>query len=317
MPSLKSHRPLNPITHPRFSDVATFNRLPWVPKPKKGEADVVILGVPFDGGTTFRAGARLGPRAVRQASVLSRNFHPELAVNVYDRLSVVDGGDVSVNPLNLKKTFQNIKTHLKELYKNEARIITVGGDHSILLPELEVMHARFGKPILIQFDAHTDTADHAWGEKYHHGTPIRRAIESGFIDGKDVFQIGIRGPLTHAEQEEYCRKEKINILDMNAFESSIQRKKFFDRLRKIAKNRPCHITFDVDGIDPAFTPGTGTPVPGGLTTREAFQCLRALKGLNIVGGSVVEISPPYDHADMTALVGSAIIFEILALMAIK
>src|SRR5262249_49613339 len=158
---------------------ATFNRLPYIHDLKGKNVDIAILGVPYDGGTTFRPGARFGPRAVREASALNRNYHPELKVAVYEKLNVVDGGDISVNPSNLQATYQNIETRLTEIHAAGARAICVGGDHSILLPELRAAHRKYGELTLIHFDAHTDTGDEAWGEKYHHGTPIRRAIEEG------------------------------------------------------------------------------------------------------------------------------------------
>jgi agmatinase len=301
--------------------VATFNRLPYVPDLKGKGVDVAILGVPFDGGTTYRPGARFAPRAVREASALCRNFNPQLGVHVYEKLNVVDGGDISVNPLNIHTTFKNIETHVRAAHDAGARTVLVGGDHSILLPELRAINARYGKPILVQFDAHTDTADAAWGERYHHGTPVRRAIDEDLITGADVFQIGIRGPLTSADQEAYCRREKINILGIDDFNEPKKREAFFSSLRNRAlsksraKSRPVFITFDVDGVDPAFAPGTGTPVVGGMTSFEALHCVRKLKGLHICGADVVEISPPHDHADLTSLLGAALVFEFLSLMA--
>ena len=315
--SRPKYAPKNPLQSPRFGDVATFNRLPYVPDLKGKEVDIAILGVPFDGGTSFRPGSRFGPRAVRDASVLCRNFNPSLGVHVYESLNVVDGGDISVNPLNLQATFKNIEAHVRKVHQAGARAILVGGDHSIFLPELRAIHAQFGKPIVIQFDAHTDTADSAWGEKYHHGTPIRRAIEEGLISGADVCQIGIRGPLTAADQEDYCRQQKINILDIEAFYDLKRRDQFFNAIHNRAKkgSRPVYITFDVDGVDPAYAPGTGTPVVGGMTSLDALQSLRKLQGLKICGANVVEISPPYDHAELTSLLGAAIVFECLSLMA--
>ncbi|MBU6374441.1 MAG: agmatinase [Bdellovibrionales bacterium] len=316
-----NYRPKNPLISPRFGDIATFNRLPYLPDLKGKQVDVAILGVPFDGGTTFRPGARFAPRAVREASALNRNFHPTLGVQVYERLNVVDGGDISVNPLNLQTTFKNIEKHVSQVHSAGARAILVGGDHSILLPELRAIHKKFGKPILVQFDAHTDTADSAWDEKYHHGTPVRRAIEEDLLSGSDIFQIGIRGPLTSADQESYCREQKINTLSIDDFYDIRKRDQFFHLIHSKAqkgpkkKSRPVYVSFDVDGVDPAYAPGTGTPVVGGMTSREALDAVRKLKGLQICGANVVEISPPYDHAELTSLLGAALIFEFLSLMA--
>jgi agmatinase len=306
---------MNPLKSPRFGDVATFNRLPYVPDLKGKQVDVAILGVPFDGGTTFRPGARFGPRAVREASVLNRNYNPDLEVAIYERLNVVDGGDISTNPINIQTTLRSIEEHVRAAHAAGARTVCVGGDHSILLGELRAVHAKYGPVTLVHFDAHTDTADAAWGEKYHHGTPIRRAIEEGLLKGSSIFQIGIRGPLTAADQEEYSRSQRINTCDMDAFTDPRKRDAFFSKLRKTAGRGPCFLTFDVDGIDPAFTPGTGTPVVGGLTSREALHSVRRLEGLRFVGADVVEISPPFDHAELTSLMGAALVFEFLSLMA--
>lgn len=310
-------RPLNPLTHPRFGDVATFNRLPYVPEIKDKSVDVAILGVPFDGGTTYRPGARFAPRAVRDASVLNRNYHPEHGVHVYETLNVVDAGDVTCIPMNLTRTLNNIEIRVREIHRAGARTICVGGDHSIVLAELRGLAKKYGPITFIQFDAHTDTADSAWGEKYHHGTPVRRAIEEGLLQGNRIFQIGIRGPLTTADQDDYVRAQRINVLGMQHYEDTRTREAFFAKLRKVAGTGPCFLSFDVDGVDPAFAPGTGTPVVGGLSSREALACLRRLSGLHFVGADIVEISPAYDHADITSLLGAAIVFEVLGLMALR
>lgn len=311
------YNPINPLKSPRFGEVATFNRLPYVPDVQGKQIDIVLLGIPFDGGTTFRSGSRFGPRAVRDASVLCRNFNPQLAVHVYETFNVVDGGDVSVNPLNLQKTMQSIEKHVSQIHQAGARAIGIGGDHSILLPELRAIHKKYGEITLIQFDAHTDTADSAWEEKYHHGTPIRRAIEEGILVGSKVFQIGVRGPLTSPTQDDYIKEQKINVLDIDSFYDLNQRNSFFNQIKAVAGDGPCYLTFDVDGVDPAYAPGTGTPVIGGMTSFEALQSVRRLKGLNFVGADVVEISPPYDHAELTSLLGAALVFEFLSLMAYK
>jgi agmatinase len=315
-PEASRYRPANPLKSPRFGDIATFNRLPYVPDLQGKGVDVAILGVPFDGGTTYRPGARFAPRAVREASVLNRNFHPVLEVGVYEKLNVVDAGDISTNPLNLQETFGLIEARLSEVHAAGARAICVGGDHSIILPDLRAVHKKFGDVVLVHFDAHTDTADAAWGEKYHHGTPLRRAIEENVLKGSDIFMIGIRGPLTSPTQEDYCVEQKINILDIDGFYDHRKRDEFFARIQKHAAGRPVFVTFDVDGVDPAYAPGTGTPVVGGMTSFEALHSVRRLKGLDVVGANVVEISPPFDHADITSLLGAALVFEFLGLMAI-
>jgi agmatinase len=296
--------------------VATFNRLPYVPELEGKGIDIAILGIPYDGGTTFRPGARFGPRAVRDSSVLCRNYNPQLEVSVYESLNVVDGGDISVNPINIQTTYEQIEAHINRVHEAGARAVCVGGDHSVLLPDLRAVYKKYGEITLIHFDAHTDTADSAWGEKYHHGTPIRRAIEEGLLQGPKIFQIGIRGPLTSPDQDKYLAEQKINVLDIDAFYDIPARNAFFEKIKKVAGKGPCYLTFDVDGIDPAYAPGTGTPVVGGMTSFEALQCVRKLKGLHFVGANVVEIAPPYDHADLTSLLGAALVFEFLSLMAV-
>ena len=312
--------PVNPLKSPRFGDLATFNRLPYLPDfhlKKASDVDVAILGIPFDGGTTFRPGARFAPRSVREASVLCRNYNANLKVGVYESLNVVDAGDVAINPINIHATMKNIESRVSEIHDAGAVHIGVGGDHSVLLAELRAVHKKFGEITLIHFDAHNDTGDEAWGEKYHHGTPIRRAIEEGILVGSKIFQIGVRGPLTSASQDDYIAEQKINVLDIDGFYDLKKRDAFFAKIKKTAGNRPCFLTFDVDGIDPAFAPGTGTPVVGGLTSFEALQSVRRLAGLHFVGADVVEISPPYDHADLTSLLGAALVFEFLSLMALN
>jgi agmatinase len=316
-PKRAQYRPVNPLKSPRFGDVATFNRLPYVPDFQGKDVDVVILGIPYDGGTTFRPGARFAPRAVRDSSVLNRNYNPVLGVQVFEKINVVDGGDISVNPLNMMTTFKNIETHVRAAHKAGARVVAVGGDHSVLLPNLRAVRAKYGPNVtLVHFDAHTDTADTAWGEKFHHGTPIRRAIEEGLLKGPRIFQIGVRGPLTSPNQDDYIKQEKINVLDIDAFYELKKKDAFFAQIRKTAGDGPVYLSFDVDGIDPVYAPGTGTPVVGGMTSFEALQSVRRLKGLDIIGADVVEISPPYDHAELTSLLGAALVFEFLSLMAL-
>ncbi len=309
-------QPVNPLQSPRFGDVATFNRLPYVPDFKGKSVDVAILGIPYDGGTTYRPGARFAPRAVRDASVLNRNYNPHVGVHVFERLNVVDAGDVAVNPIQIQKTLGAIEKRMTEIHEAGARTVCVGGDHSVLLGELRAVHRKFGQPVLIHFDAHNDTGDEAWGEKYHHGTPIRRAIEEGLVSGDRIFQIGVRGPMTSPSQDDYQRQQGIHVLDIDLFQDTAKRELFFEQIHRVAGKSPCFITFDVDGVDPAFAPGTGTPVVGGLTSREALACVRRLKGLHIVGADVVEISPPFDQSDLTSLLGAALVFEFLSLMAI-
>ena len=307
MPSNK-FQPLSPATHPRFSGITTFSRLPLIEKPGKNELDIAILGVPTDAGTSYRPGSRFGPRGLRDASVLCRNYNPSISVGIYEKLNIADVGDVSVNPMSLKKTLEAISTKTKELKKTGAKIIALGGDHSILTPILTETVAHEGEITLVHFDAHTDTGDESWGEKFHHGTPIRRLIENKSLNPKKIFQIGIRGPLGDKEQLEWTLDQGVNILGMDDFYTGGTRDKFFDKIRKTAGKGKIYISFDIDGVDPAFAPGTGTPVVGGLTSNDALQAVRALKGLNLIGADLVEVAPAYDHAEITSLLGAALVF---------
>lgn len=306
----KGHAPKNPLLSPRFGDIPTFARLPHT-RDLKG-VDVAVIGVPFDGGTTYRPGSRFGPRGIRIASCMNRNVHPTHEVNLYEKFSVVDYGDINCNPLNLKKTYAEIENEYATVLKAGVLPIAIGGDHSILLPILRSMkkkHKRFG---LIQFDAHTDTADQAWGEQYHHGTPVRRLIEEKVLRGNDIFQIGIRGPLTSSDQMEWDKKQGIHHLTIEDFHERGMK----PILEKMDRSIPYYLSFDIDGVDPAFAPGTGTPVVGGLTSYEAMSCVRKLRGLKFIGFDMVEVSPAYDHAEITTLLAAALVFEFMGLAAV-
>ncbi len=308
---LKGHAPKNPLLSPRFGDISTFSRLPHTRNLKN--VDVAVLGIPFDGGTTYRPGARFAPRAIRAASCMNRNVNPAHEVHVYERLSVVDYGDINCNPLNLKKTYEIIEAEYAKLNKAKVLPVAMGGDHSIMLPILRSMKKRHGRFGLIQFDAHTDTADQAWGEHYHHGTPVRRLIEEGVLRGQDVFQIGIRGPLTSQDQMDWDHSQGIHHLTIEDFHQFGMSK----LLSQIDRKIPYYLSFDIDGVDPAFAPGTGTPVVGGLTSFEALDCVRKLRGLKFIGFDLVEVSPAYDHAEITSLLAAALMFEFLSLAALK
>ena len=307
---LAGHFPKNPLLSPRFGDIATFARLPHT-RDLKG-VDLAILGIPFDGGTTYRPGARFAPRAIRDASVMNRNVNPIHGVHIYEKLSAIDWGDINCNPLNIKKTFEIIEKDYATLLRGGVLPIAMGGDHSVMYPILRAMkkkHKQFG---LIQFDAHTDTADQAWGEKFHHGTPVRRLIEEKVLDGKNIFQIGIRGPLTAVDQMSWDESQGITHLTMEQFHESGMR----TILAKLNPEIPYYLSFDIDGIDPAFAPGTGTPVVGGLSSYEALSCVRKLRGLKFIGFDLMEVAPMYDHAEITTLLASALIFEFMSLAAL-
>ena len=277
---------------------------------------MAVLGIPFDGMVTNRPGARFGPNAIRQSSIRGRNYSQQMEVAVYERLRSVDVGDVQVNPFDYVETFRQIESRVSELQQNGAAVVALGGDHSVLLPILRATNRKYPGLTVIQFDAHTDTSDEGWGQRFHHGTPVRRAIEEGLVQGNRVFQIGIRGAIGSAAYNDFANDAGIHILDMHAFHDSALRATFLETLREVAGSDPCYLTFDVDGVDPAFAPGTGTPVVGGLTSFEALNMMRAFRGLKFIGGDVVEVAPAYDSSDITSLLAATIVFEIAALIAI-
>ncbi len=304
---------------PPWSGTGTFGRLPHATALDPNEIDLAILGIPFDGLVTFRPGARLGPNAIRQSSTLCRNYSQQMDVAVYERLRAVDAGDVAVSAFDFAQTFREIEDRVGELQRLNTAVVSLGGDHSILLPILRATAEIHPNLTLIQFDAHTDTSDsseESGGRRYHHGTCVRRAIEEGLVRGTRVFQIGIRGTIASADYLDFARQQNIHILDMPGFHDPEIRRAFLDTLRETAGSGPCYLTFDIDGIDPAFAPGTGTPVVGGLTSFEALNLMRALRGFHFVGGDVVEVAPAYDASNITSLLGAAIAYEIAALIAI-
>jgi agmatinase len=319
MPETKKHqetRPSGSLIQPPFSGLTTFGRLPFATEIDNQEIDLAILGVPFDSLVTFRPGARFGPNAIRQSSVLCRNYSQQMEVAVYERLRSFDVGDVTVNSFDYEETFHQIEERITHLHDRGAAVVCLGGDHSILLPILRATSRQYPQLTVIQFDAHTDTSDEGWGQRFHHGTSVRRAIEEGLVQGHHIFQIGIRGSVGSASYHDFAKQAGIHILDMRAFHDQKLRREFLELLHEVAGSGPCYLTFDVDGVDPAFAPGTGTPVVGGLTSFEALDLMRSFKGLHFIGGDVVEVAPAYDCSQITALLGAAIAFEIAALIAI-
>ncbi len=301
----------DPKTSVRYSEIPTFMRAPLASD--LSEIDIALVGVPFDIGVTNRGGARHGPREIRNMSSLVRLFHPVTRVNPFDLCRVADVGDVRVdNAFHIEAAIESIKSFFWKLHNAGVVPLTAGGDHSITYPILEAIAT--DKPIgLIHIDAHTDTSDTFLGSNVHHGAPFRRAVESGFIDPMRTIQIGIRGAQNTTEGWEYSLEKGMRVIFMDEVDQ-LGIDKVVEEARRVVGNAPVYLTFDVDGIDPAFTPGTGTPEVGGLTTREALALLRGLRGLNFVGADVVEVSPPFDNSGNTALVGATLMYEILCLL---
>ncbi len=275
--------------------------------------DVAIQGVPFDGSVSYRPGARFGPSQVREVSSLGRVFHLEKNVSWVDKLRVADVGDVSVNPLQREATLAAIEKSTLELLKSGKKVISVGGDHLTTLGHLRAYKQFYGKPIgFIHFDAHLDTYPAAWGEDLHHGAFARLAIEEKLVDPKRMMQLGIRGPLAGADDLDFVHKHGIKVYTIDEIKTQGAH-----NIPLLNIDGPCYLSFDVDALDPAYAPGTGTPVIGGLTSYEAQVLLRRLRGVDLVGGDVVEVSPPYDHSQITSLFAVDVIFELLTSMASK
>jgi agmatinase len=300
-------QPVDALVYPRFSGIATFMRLPHVPR--AGELDIAIIGIPYDGGTTYRPGPRFGPRHVREQSAIIRPWNPALNLNPFEKFRIADYGDLSINPLSIDDTFQRITSQLDDVLKAGARTACVGGDHSILLPILRSIHKQFGPMGLIQFDAHNDTWAGYFGSPHSHGTPVRRAVEEGLLVSKDVLQVGLRGQVYSKDDFEFGCKHGFRVVTSEEFHRGgvalVQH-----HLKKLAR-RPVYITLDIDVVDPAFAPGTGTPQVGGLSSAQIVELVRSLRGLNIVGCDLVEVSPPYDNGEITALLAANLLYELI------
>ncbi|MDF2619547.1 MAG: agmatinase [Xanthobacteraceae bacterium] len=307
----KKFEPLDSGSVPRFAGLPTFMRLP-VAEPS--EVDIAILGVPFDLGTTNRAGTRHGPRELRNQSSLMRRVHHVTGLSPYDRARVADCGDVVIDPFDLMRSLDIIAAHYAGVREAGALPLTGGGDHLITLPILRGL-AKDGPVGLIQFDAHSDTYDSFFNDsRYNHGTPFRRAIEEGLVDPKRFVQIGLRGAISDAGNYDYARGMGVRIIFI---EELVARgvEDVMAEARAIVGNKPTYVTFDIDGIDPSQAPGTGTPEIGGFSTREAQQMVRLLDGLDIIGADLVEVAPPFDPSGLTALTGATIMFELLCVLA--
>src|SRR5580700_1474772 len=301
--------PVDALEYPRFAGISTFFRLPHIPDPNR--LDVALLGIPFDGGTSYRTGPRMGPRHVRHQSAIIRPYNPVLKVSPFSSLRVADSGDLSVNPISIEDTFDRITKGLKPVLDAGTIPMCVGGDHSILLPILRAIHAAHGPVALVQFDAHSDTWDQYWGMKYSHGTPVRRAIEENLLDEAHILQVGLRGQLYSEEDMSYLFEHNIQFITAEEFHEhglELVRQKL-----KGFEDRRVYFTLDIDVVDPAFAPGTGTPQVGGFSSDQILRLVRALKGLNLVGCDLVEVSPQYDSAAITSLLAANLLFEQLCL----
>jgi len=283
-------------------------RLPNITEPK--ELDIAIVGIPFDGGTTYRPGPRFGPRGVRNQSAIIRPWNPVLHVNPFKKHRVADFGDLPVNPLSIEDTFSRIERGLATVVAGGARTLCVGGDHSISLPILRAVCKNHRGPIsLIQFDAHNDLWDEYFGSKYSHGTPFRRAFEEGLLIDGGVLQVGLRGQVYGEDDFDFARKHKVRMVTAEDFHAKGMQTVL--RHLRAFRGKPVYVTLDIDCVDPAYAPGTGTPQVGGFTSAQIVELVRALNGLSIVGADLVEVSPPFDNGDLTSLLAANLLFELL------
>ena len=307
------HRPLDAQHIPRFAGIRTFMRAPHTTD--LAGVDAAVYGIPFDTATSYRTGARFGPEAIRSASALLRPYNPALDIDVVETLSIVDYGDLPVSPGHTERTYGQVEEALAPLVEAGVFPLALGGDHSVTLAELRVLARRHGPLALIQFDAHGDTWDEYFGQRYFHGTTFKRALEERLIDPAASVQAGLRGSLYGADDLESARAAGFAVLRC-------------DQLRTLGPGgcasliagrvgrRPVFLSFDIDVLDPAFAPGTGTPEVGGLSTADALAFLRALRGIDLAGADVVEVSPAYDGpGQQTALAAANVAYELLSLRA--
>ena len=308
---MSKYKPLSSITTPRFAEVSTFFRLPI--EKELNNLDYCICGVPWDGGTTNRPGARHGPREIRNASSLIRVYHPNSLKSPYDNFNVADIGDCPVNPADLNDTLKKIEKFYTKIASSNTIPISFGGDHLVSLPILRGLKNK--KPFgLFQFDSHSDTWDSYFGDyKYTHGTPFRRAIEEGLIDPNKYVILGLRGALYDPTDLEWAKQQGVTIITIDDY-YKMGLEKCIEKICKVLGNNDTYFTFDIDGIDPTFAPGTGTPEVGGFNVREAQQIIRSLNKLSLIGGDIVEVSPPFDVKNITSLVAATIGFEMLCTM---
>ena len=316
MASKKGKRkPIPPVAGtkvPRFAGPSTFARLPELRDVK--QCDVAVLGIPFDAGTSYRPGARFGPMAIRQASRhLRTQYHPAYDAEPFTTVQVADAGDVTCNPFSISEAIEAVETAATRLLGTVDAIVSLGGDHTIALPLLRAMNHHFGQVALVHFDAHLDTWDTYFGAPYTHGTPFRRAAEEKLFRDDASMHVGIRGPLYSrrdlVEDEEFgfkvvhCDEFQVDGVD-----------KVVDRIRRRVGDHPMYLSIDIDVLDPAHAPGTGTPEIAGMTTREMVNVLRGLQGMKVVSADIVEVAPAYDHAELTSLAGATIAYEIINLL---
>jgi guanidinobutyrase len=305
------NQPLSGNAMPRFGGIASMMRLP-VAHSAHG-LNAAFVGIPLDIGTSHRPGTRFGPRQIRAESSLIRPYNMATGAAPFDTLQVADLGDVPINTYSLDKSLPIITDYYDELLAHDCIALTLGGDHTIALPILRAMAKKHGPVALVHVDAHADVNADMFGERIAHGTPFRRAVEENLLDCKNVFQIGLRGSGYAADDFDWPRQQGFNlVLAHEVWYQSLA--PLMEKVRDQIGNRPCYLSFDIDGIDPAYAGGTGTPEIGGLSVPQALEIVRGCRGLNLVGTDLVEVSPPYDPTGNTALLGANLLFEMLCVL---
>ncbi|MBD36445.1 MAG: agmatinase [Actinobacteria bacterium] len=304
-------QPLGGNEMPRFGGIATFMRLPGKTDP--ADLDVAVIGVPFDIGTSNRPGARFGPRGIRDESVLLRPYNMATRAAPFDSLKIDDTGDVASSPFDLSSAIEQIEEHFNNLLSNDLITASLGGDHTIVLPILRAMAKKHGPVGLIHVDAHTDINDTMFGAKIAHGTPFRRAVEEGLLDTNRVVQIGVRGTGYAADDFDWSREQGFRVVQVEeCWGKSLT--PLMSEVREQVGDGPVYLSFDIDGLDPSFAPGTGTPEVGGLTVPQALEIIRGCRGLNLVGVDLVEVAPIYDTSGLTSLTAANLVYEMLCVL---
>ena len=304
--------PVDATVVPRYGGPSTFARLPRLDEVAR--ADVAVVGVPFDSGVSYRPGARFGPGHIRASSKLLRGYNPVQDIEPFVVQQVADAGDIACNPFDINDAVRQIDEGAREILDSSAKLITIGGDHTIALPLLRVMHEMYGPVAVVHFDAHLDTWDTYFGAPLTHGTPFRRASEEGLIDKTGSMHVGIRGPLYSREDLTDDQVLGFQVIGSHEMDDMGWRGAV-DRIKARVGNRPTYVSLDIDVLDPAFAPGTGTPEAGGLTSRELLGILRSFSELNLVGADIVEVAPAYDHAEVTGIAAAHAAYELISAMA--
>ncbi|GAA1361394.1 agmatinase [Arthrobacter rhombi] len=305
--------PIDSSRIPRFAGAATYARLPRLDQVEA--AGIKVVGVPFDAGVSYRPGARFGSNHVRESSRLLRPYNPAMDISPFENVQVADAGDMAVNPFNIDEAIETIQQNALDLTADGSSLMTIGGDHTIALPLLRAAAERAGEPVaMLHFDAHLDTWDTYFGAEYTHGTPFRRAVEEGILDTEAISHVGTRGPLYGKKDLEDDKRFGFGIVtSSDVYYQGVA--EVVAKLRDRIGNRPLYISVDIDVLDPAHAPGTGTPEAGGITSRELLEILRGMRGMNLIGADLVEVAPAYDHAEMTGVAGSHVAYDLVSLMA--